>query len=123
MVLAATPGGAAAVLWPAVLLSSLLSIVALSRTGTRLMWAEPAARAAAGKVERAPRGSNAKLAACALLLGCVVAITLGAGAVRHYLTDTATQLFDRAAYVHAILPAAQSSPPAPAAPAADAQGN
>ncbi|WP_233800594.1 monovalent cation/H+ antiporter subunit D [Paraburkholderia sp. HP33-1] len=114
MVLAATANGAVAVLWPAVLLSSLLSIVALSRTGTRLMWAAPAARAVAGNEERAPRGSNAKLAACALLLGCVVAITLGAGAVRHYLTDTAAQLFDRAAYVHAILPAA---------PTSDAQGN
>jgi multicomponent K+:H+ antiporter subunit D len=123
MVLAATPTGAAAVLWPAVLLSSLLSIVALSRTGTRLMWAAPAARAAAGEEERAPRGSNAKLAACAVLLGCVVAITLGAGAVRHYLTDTAAQLFDRAAYVDAILPAARSSPPAAAASSADAQGN
>ncbi|MBB5446332.1 MULTISPECIES: monovalent cation/H+ antiporter subunit D [unclassified Paraburkholderia] len=123
MVLTATPLDAAVVLWPAVLLSSLLSIVALSRTGTRLMWAAPAARAAAGKEERAPRGSNAKLAACAVLLGCVVAITLGAGAVRHYLTDTATQLFDRAAYVHAILPAARSSPPAAAATTADAQGN
>ncbi|MGF6676487.1 monovalent cation/H+ antiporter subunit D [Paraburkholderia sp. WSM4174] len=123
MVLAATPLGAAVVLWPAVLLSSLLSIVALSRTGTRLMWAAPAGRAVAGKEERAPRGSNAKLAACAVLLGCVVAITLGAGAVRHYLTDTATQLFDRAAYVHAILPAARSSPPAAAATTADAQGN
>jgi multicomponent K+:H+ antiporter subunit D len=123
MVLAATPSGAAAVLWPAVLVSSLLSIVALSRTGTRLMWAEPAARATAGKEERAPRGSNAKLAACALLLGCVVAITLGAGAVRHYLTDTASQLFDRAAYVHAILPAADAAPTAQAAPADDVKGN
>ncbi|MBC8745787.1 MULTISPECIES: monovalent cation/H+ antiporter subunit D [Paraburkholderia] len=123
MVLAATPTGAAAVLWPTVLLSSLLSIVALSRTGTRLMWAAPAARAAAGQQERAPRGSNAKLAACALLLGCVAAITLGAGAVRHYLTDTAAQLFDRAAYVRAILPAAGAAPTAQATPADRANGS
>jgi multicomponent K+:H+ antiporter subunit D len=123
MVLAATPAGAAAVLWPAVLVSGLLSIVALSRTGTRLMWAAPAARAAAGKEERAPRGSHAKLAACALLLGCVVAITLGAGAVRHYLADTAAQLFDRDAYVRAILSAPPSSPSAAAVPRADARGN
>ncbi|MGF6966964.1 multicomponent K+:H+ antiporter subunit D [Paraburkholderia sp. WC7.3g] len=123
MVLAATPTGAAAVLWPTVLLSSLLSIVALSRTGTRLMWAAPAARAAAGRQERAPRGSNAKLAACALLLGCVAAITLGAGAVRHYLTDTAAQLFDRAAYVRAILPAAGAAPTAQATPADRANGS
>ncbi|WP_322005996.1 monovalent cation/H+ antiporter subunit D [Paraburkholderia tropica] len=130
MVLSATPLGPAAVLWPAVLLSSLLSIVALSRTGTRLLWAEPAARVQAHATTPAPRGSNAKLAACALLLGCVAAITLGAGAVRHYLDDTAAQLLDREAYVHAVLPApsdassdvnsdansnAPSNPPAPAA--------
>ncbi|WP_322045719.1 monovalent cation/H+ antiporter subunit D [Paraburkholderia sp. J67] len=105
MVLAATPMRDAVILWPAVLLSSLLLIVALSRTGTRLLWAEPAARAAASAPARAPRGSSAKLAACALLLGCVAAATLGAGSVRHYLDATAAQLFDRAAYVHAILPA------------------
>ncbi len=105
MVLAATPTHEAAVLWPAVLISSLLLIVALSRTGTRLLWAEPAARAAAFAPARAPRGSAAKLAACALLLACVTAATLGAGPLRQYLDATAAQLFDRAAYVHAILPA------------------
>ncbi|WP_213304926.1 monovalent cation/H+ antiporter subunit D [Paraburkholderia sacchari] len=105
MVLAATPTHEAAVLWPAVLISSLLLIVALSRTGTRLLWAEPAARAAAFAPARAPRGSAAKLAACALLLACVAAATLGAGPLRQYLDATAAQLFDRAAYVHAILPA------------------
>ncbi|CAG9230710.1 Na(+) H(+) antiporter subunit D [Paraburkholderia tropica] len=133
MVLSATPIGAAAVLWPAVLLSSLLSIVALSRTGTRLLWAEPAARAQAHATTSAPRGSNAKLAACALLLGCVAAITLDAGALRHYLNATATQLLDREAYVHAILPAPSAVPgPAPelappsapsSAPASAAQGS
>ncbi|WP_321786209.1 monovalent cation/H+ antiporter subunit D [Paraburkholderia sp. J94] len=133
MVLSATPLGAAAVLWPAVLLSSLLSIVALSRTGTRLLWAEPAARAQAHATTPAPRGSNAKLAACALLLGCVAAITLDAGALRHYLDATATQLLDREAYVHAILPAPSAVPgPAPelappsapsSAPASAAQGS
>ncbi|MCG5074176.1 monovalent cation/H+ antiporter subunit D [Paraburkholderia tagetis] len=124
MVLAATPTHDAAVLWPAVLLSSLLLIVALSRTGTRLLWAEPAARAAAFAPARAPRGSAAKLVACALLLGCVAAATLGAGLLRQYLDATAAQLFDRAAYVHAILPApdasaaASSAEPATASPAA-----
>ncbi|MBN3808378.1 hypothetical protein G3N97_04585, partial [Paraburkholderia sp. Ac-20347] len=88
------------------------------------------ARAQANATTPAPRGSNAKLAACALLLGCVAAITLGAGAVRHYLDDTAAQLLDREAYVHAVLPApsnvnsdvnsdansaASSNAPAPAA--------
>lgn len=111
MVLAATPTHEAAVLWPAVLISSLLLIVALSRTGTRLLWAEPAARAAAFAPAYAPKGSAAKLAACALLLVCVVAATLGAGPLRQYLDATAAQLFDRAAYVHAILPAQDAAPP------------
>ena len=122
MVLAATPAHEAAVLWPAVLISSLLLIVALSRTGTRLLWAEPAARAAAFTPARAPKGSAAKLAACTLLLACVVAATLGAGPLRHYLDATATQLFDRAAYVHAILPA-QDASSAPAAPSTQTNGS
>ncbi|WP_322060885.1 monovalent cation/H+ antiporter subunit D [Paraburkholderia sp. J63] len=122
MVLAATPAHEAAVLWPAVLISSLLLIVALSRTGTRLLWAEPAARAAAFAPARAPKGSAAKLAACALLLACVVAATLGAGPLRRYLDATATQLFDRAAYVHAI-PPAQDASSAPAAPSTQTNGS
>ncbi|WP_027795116.1 monovalent cation/H+ antiporter subunit D [Paraburkholderia acidipaludis] len=103
MVLAATPIGKAATLWPAVLLSSLLLIVALSRTGTRLLWAAPASRAYAAATPVAPRGARAKLAACALLLACVVAATLGAGPLKRYLDATAAQLLDRAAYVHAVL--------------------
>ncbi|MFD1554351.1 monovalent cation/H+ antiporter subunit D [Paraburkholderia silviterrae] len=124
MVLAATPTHEAAVLWPAVLISSLLLIVALSRTGTRLLWAEPAARAAAFAPARAPKGSAAKLAACALLLGCVAAATLGAGPLRQYLDATAAQLVDRAAYVHAILPAQDAAPAAaPATPPTQTNGS
>ncbi|HKR40871.1 MAG TPA: monovalent cation/H+ antiporter subunit D [Paraburkholderia sp.] len=105
MVLAATPLAQAVVLWPAVLVAGLLSIVALSRTGTRLLWAMPAARAYDGAPATAPRGSRAKLAACALLLAGVVAATVFAGPLKQYLDATAAQLLDRAAYVHAILPA------------------
>jgi multicomponent K+:H+ antiporter subunit D len=105
MVLAAVPLSQAIVLWPAVLISGLLSIVALSRTGTRLLWAIPASRAYAGAPVSAPRGSRAKLAACALLLAAVVAATLFAGPLKGYLDATAAQLLDREAYVHAILPA------------------
>ncbi|HEY4803630.1 MAG TPA: monovalent cation/H+ antiporter subunit D [Paraburkholderia sp.] len=112
MVLAATPLSQAVVLWPAVLLSGLLSIVALSRTGTRLLWAVPASRAYTGVPVAAPRGSRAKLAACALLLAGVVAATVLAGPLKRYLDATAAQLLDREAYVQAILPAQapQTSP-------------
>ncbi|WP_343670764.1 monovalent cation/H+ antiporter subunit D [Paraburkholderia heleia] len=104
MVLAATPLAQAVVLWPAVLAAGLLSIVALSRTGTRLLWAMPAARAYDGAPAAAPHGSRAKLAACALLLAGVVAATVFAGPLKQYLDATAAQLLDREAYVHAILP-------------------
>jgi len=105
MVLAATPLSQAVVLWPAVLVAGLLSIVALSRTGTRLLWAAPAARAYDGAPATAPRGSRAKLTACALLLAGVVAATVFAGPLKQYLDATAAQLLDREAYVHALLPA------------------
>jgi multicomponent K+:H+ antiporter subunit D len=104
MVLAATPLSQAMVLWPAVLVSGLLSIVALSRTGTRLLWAMPASRPY-GAPAAAPRGSRIKLAACALLLAGVVAATVLAGPLKQYLDATAAQLLDREAYVQAILPA------------------
>lgn len=100
MVLAAAPLSRAAVLWPTVLISGLLSIVALSRTGTRLLWAMPAANAGP---RIAPHGSSLKLAACALLLAGVIAATLFAGPLKQYLDATAAQLLDRDAYVHAIL--------------------
>ncbi|WP_296653900.1 monovalent cation/H+ antiporter subunit D [Paraburkholderia sp.] len=105
MVLAATPIAQAVVLWPAVLLSSLLLIVALSRTGTRLLWAIPASQTAIATPPAAPHGARAKLAACALLLACAVAATIGAGPLKRYLDATAVQLLDRDAYVRAILPA------------------
>jgi multicomponent K+:H+ antiporter subunit D len=103
MVLSATPIAQAAVLWPAVLISGLMLIVALSRTGTRLFWAMPASQADAGAPSAPPRSARAKLAACALLLACVVAITLGASPLKRYLDATAAQLLDRTAYVRAVL--------------------
>ncbi|WP_233867607.1 monovalent cation/H+ antiporter subunit D [Paraburkholderia adhaesiva] len=108
MVLAATPPAQAVVLWPAVLISGLLLIVALSRTGTRIFWAVPASQAFASAAPTAPRGTPAKLAACALLLACVLAVTIGAGPLKNYLDATAAQLLDRAAYVHAILNAPEN---------------
>ena len=107
MVLAATPLSHAAVLWPIVLAAGLVLIVALSRTGTRLLWSLPAsygyARPAAGERIAARPSQRAKLAACALLLACVVAATLGAGPFKRFLDDAAAQLSDRAAYVDAVL--------------------
>jgi multicomponent K+:H+ antiporter subunit D len=103
MILAAAPIAQARTLWPAVLVSGLLLIVALSRTGTRLFWAIPASEAYAAAPHAAPHGARKKLAACALLLACVIAATLGAGPLKRWLDASAAQLLDRAAYVHAVL--------------------
>ncbi len=107
MVLAAVPSQEAIVLWPAVLVSSLVLIIALSRTGTRLLWAVPASQGFAQTPPLLRRGDRAKLAGCALLLACSVAATLGAGPLKRYLDASAAQLAERAAYVHAVLPAAR----------------
>ena len=104
MVLTATPLALATVLWPVVLVSSLVLIVALSRTGTRILWAMPASyRYAPAPETVAPPPRRTKLIACALLLACMVAMTLGAGPLKHYLDDAAAQLSDRTAYVDAVL--------------------
>jgi multicomponent K+:H+ antiporter subunit D len=93
------------------LAAGLVLIVALSRTGTRIFWAIPAAYGYAPPPSATqsatpgvtPSASRAKLAACALLIACVVAVTLGAGPLKQFLDAAATQLADRPAYVDAVL--------------------
>ncbi|MGT2431199.1 proton-conducting transporter transmembrane domain-containing protein [Cupriavidus basilensis] len=109
MVMRSAPLPAAAVLWPGVLLSSLALLIAVSRTGTRLLWRlpqehDPERHGAYHRV--APDGW--KLGCCAFLLACSVALVLFAQPLSRYLADTAAQLFDRAAYLRAVLPAAGS---------------
>ncbi|MGO4329581.1 monovalent cation/H+ antiporter subunit D [Cupriavidus sp. 2TAF22] len=105
MVMRSTPLASAAVLWPVILLSSLALLVAVSRTGTRLLWRLPqqAAERHASVHRQAP--DRWKLACCAFLLGCSVALVVFALPLHQYLAATATQLFDRAAYLRAVLPA------------------
>ncbi|MEM5430552.1 monovalent cation/H+ antiporter subunit D [Cupriavidus oxalaticus] len=117
MILRATPVPWMPALWPVVLGSSLLLLIAASRTGTRLVWRLPheAAQvpegaeyldenhpfAARSRVRPDPR----KLACCALLLAGNVALTVYARPATEYMADAAAQLLDRAAYMRAVLPA------------------
>ncbi|EYS97062.1 cation:proton antiporter [Cupriavidus sp. SK-4] len=116
MVLRATPAPWVPALWPAVLVSGLLLLIAVSRTGTRLLWRLP------HEAERVPEGNeyldedhpgaarvrvrpdSRKLACCALLLAGNVALTVCARPVSDYVADAAAQLLDRAAYLRAVLP-------------------
>jgi multicomponent K+:H+ antiporter subunit D len=117
MILRATPVPWMPALWPVLLLSSLLLLIAVSRTGTRLLWRLPheAAQVPEGAghldedhpfVARARvRPDPRKLACCALLLAGNVALTVYARPATEYMADAAAQLLDRAAYMRAVLPA------------------
>ncbi|WP_265923274.1 monovalent cation/H+ antiporter subunit D [Cupriavidus nantongensis] len=116
MILRATPAPWMPVLWPAVLGSSLLLLIAVSRTGTRLLWRLPheAQRVAEGAEyldEDHPgaarlrvRPDARKLACCMLLLAGNLVLTVGARPVSDYVADAAAQLLDRGAYLRAVLP-------------------
>ena len=116
MILRATPAPWMPVLWPAVLGSSLLLLIAVSRTGTRLLWRLPheAQRVAEGAEyldEDHPgaarlrvRPDARKLACCVLLLAGNLVLTVAASPVSDYVADAAAQLLDRAAYLRAVLP-------------------
>lgn len=120
MILRATPAPWIPALWPAVLVSGLLLLIAVSRTGTRLLWRLP------HEAERVPehvpagdeyldedhpalararvRPDRRKLACCALLLAGNVALTVCARPVSDYVADAAAQMLDRPAYLRVVLP-------------------
>ncbi|SOY42590.1 Multisubunit Na+/H+ antiporter, MnhD subunit [Cupriavidus taiwanensis] len=122
MILRATPAPWMPLLWPAVLGSSLLLLIAVSRTGTRLLWRLPheAQRIAEGAEyldEDHPgaarlrlRPDARKLACCMLLLAGNLALTVGAAPVSDYVADAAAQLLDRAAYLRVVLPGERGAP-------------
>lgn len=105
----------APVLWPAVILSSLALIVAVSRTGSRLVWQGPAravararrtpVRRPGGRYRRADPDTR-RMAGCAALLLCSVLLVVGGRPVVRYLDATAMQLHDRPSYTRAVLPQA-----------------
>lgn len=87
-----------------VLASSLALVVALARAGSVLLWE--------GGVAAGPRraGNGAQWMGIALALGGVLAAAVAAGPVTVYAQATAAQLFDRRAYIAAVLGAAPVAP-------------
>ncbi len=98
LLLAAVPGAQTAWLWSLILLSSLLVIIGLSRSGTRLFWrVEPLAEGT-----QAPPVKRLELAATLLLLAYGVAMTIAAAPILRYTTATAEQLLDTPGYLHQL---------------------
>ena len=85
----------AAVIWPAILVSSFLMLIGLSRAGSLLFW-----KASPDPAPSAPHEPLALAAAFALLAG-LAALTLCAGPVSGWLAVTADRLYDPAATIAA----------------------
>ena len=111
LVLQAVPADDVTLVYAAVLGSSLLALIGLSRTGTRLFWrtgedtdGDDAATPAAVRPVRqdTPRIRGVEIAATALLLGYGVAMAFAAAPVLHYTTATAEQLQTPDDYVREI---------------------
>ena len=109
ILLDAVPPGHVAWVWSVVLVTSLMTLVALSRCGSQVFWrAEPFR---SGDVIPSPP-RRLEVAACVLLLGYGVVLSLGAGPVLRYTQDAAAQILDPAQYVEQV----RATPPRSRAP-------
>ncbi|KPL48534.1 cation:proton antiporter [Xanthomonas axonopodis] len=98
------PEGLVGPVWTAVLGSSLLIVIGLTRAGVRLFWRVPAAAENAPEPQPPRRGRMrpVETAATVLLLSGLVAMTGAAGPLMHYTDAAAAQLRDPAAYVDQV---------------------
>ncbi|MGY0505604.1 monovalent cation/H+ antiporter subunit D [Luteimonas sp. e5] len=97
--LQATPDGMQGWVWAAVLGSSLLTLVGVTRIGTRVFWrVEPRPTTAAPP----PLPRRVELAAIFILMLYVFAMSLAAEPLLRHARATASQTLDAEAYIHAI---------------------
>ena len=99
--LAALPASVASWAFPLILLSSLLTLVALANAGSQLFWRQPEDVAPAS---RRPR--RAEWAAVLLLIGAGIALAVGGGPALRYTAEAAEQLRSPTQYIDALLGAA-----------------
>lgn len=105
LVLDATRGANMPVIWTAILVTSLITIVGFSRAGSQVFWKAHAITT----TQTRPEGKPEPLAFAVIftLLAGLLALTILAGPVTDWLAGTSAELFDRAAYINAILPMAK----------------
>ena len=99
--LAGMPAQYTAPVWTAVLVSSLLVIMGLTRGGIRLFWRVPPVDPEAPKPRKAPLRRVELYAAC-LLLAYGIGMTLAAAPLMRYTDATAAQLLQPSEYVQQL---------------------
>ena len=97
--LASIPEAQAAWLWPIILVSSLLTLVALASAGSQLFWRDGGDQPAPGRV---PPLRTVEVGATGLLLALGVLLTVFAGPALRYAQDAGTQLMAPAAYIDQV---------------------
>ena len=112
LMLAAVPAGDIGWVYFSVLASSLLALVGLSRSGSRLFWRTVEDQRDTDSVDGQPRVTRMEFAATALLLALVVAMSVFPAPVLRYTTATAEQLLAPADYVREV----RATPPQVRAP-------
>jgi multicomponent K+:H+ antiporter subunit D len=108
--LASMNSAQAAWLWPVILLSSLLVLLALARAGSYVFWRRPEP-AQAAPVEPTPALAGLEIAGTGILLALGILLAVAAAPVLRFTTATAAQLADPAQYREAVR-TAQPLPPA-----------
>ena len=94
--------------WAVILISALLTVIALARAGSRLFFSPPLPQPAGGASAIAPGGNQQPASAREMvsilgLLGLILGLTIGAGAAVDFTLATASQLADPSAYIAAVL--------------------
>ncbi|HLM53308.1 MAG TPA: proton-conducting transporter membrane subunit, partial [Pseudoxanthomonas sp.] len=98
MLLAAAPAPLTASVWTAILATSLMMVVALSRVGSQVFWR-------AGRYperDAPPQPTRIETAAAMLLIGYGVALALAAGPVLRYTQAAGEQILAPAQYIEQV---------------------
>ncbi|MDP5334529.1 MAG: monovalent cation/H+ antiporter subunit D [Paracoccaceae bacterium] len=92
------------VIWAAILIGSLIAVVGFARAGSMVFWKveTPPEGTAEDAAPHAPAAALPFVATGALVAG-IVALTVFAGPVTAFLSDTSAQIFDRQSYIAAVM--------------------
>jgi multicomponent K+:H+ antiporter subunit D len=95
--------------WTAILVGSLFTIVGFARAGSALFWKSTAVAGEGAPQPEARRAGPLEIAPTMAAIALLAALAVFAGPVAAYLEATSAQLFDRAGYIAAVMPAGEGS--------------